>query len=596
MSAPAAEAVAGARPVGVGSPLRRLLRYMRRAPGRYVLGAALTLGYAAAFQLVPLAVRSVVLVLQRDPQAISGAALRLIAVAVVYAGLRFCSRLVMFGVGRQIESQIRNDYFEHLQRLPLSFYHRHRTGDLMSRAVNDINSVRLFLGMGLLNIIQTPVLYLAALVVMVSLDPWLTLLALAPFPLFLAVARAYSPRMFRANLLGQEELGRVSNAVQENASGVLVVRSYDLMERERDRFAVHNHNLAAAMKRVGVISTAMFSTVGLLPASAVALVLFGGGRAVQSGRLGPQDLWVFWTYIGMLTFPTLMLGFVLSITQRGLAALQRLGEVLDIEPSIRDREDTAAIAALRGEVVVRELSFTYPGAARPALDRVELRVPAGETLGIVGPVGSGKTTLGMVIPRLLEIPDGQVAIDGVDLNRIPLRLLRSSVAVVPQDSFLFSTSVRENIRFGKPAAGDQEVREAARRAHVLHDIEELASGLDTVVGERGITLSGGQRQRVALARALLLEPAILILDDALSSVDHETEERILTALEDKRAGRTCLIVAHRISAVQGADKIVVLDEGRVVERGTHVELIRGGGFYARLYRRQQLEAEIDEVV
>jgi ATP-binding cassette subfamily B protein len=571
---------------------------MGRAPGRYTAGALLTLGYAASFQLIPLAVRRIA----ADLEGATGSAHVLVPVvwlifaSLIHAGFRLSSRIVMFRIGRQIEYQIRNDYFAHLQRLPQSFFHGHRTGDLMSRAVNDINSVRLFLGMGLLNLIQTPVLYLGAVVVMVSLDPILTFWALAPYPLFILVARLFGRRMFRANLAGQEQLGRLSTAVQENASGVLVVRTYGLEDEERRRFAGENDTLYRRMMEVGLIQTTMFTTTGLLPTLAAGFVLLFGGRAVEAGRLGSEDLWLFWVYIGMLTFPTVLLGFVIAIVQRGLAALERLGEVLDEVPSIRDREDLVPVTHIDGAVELRELEFRYPGAGRPTLDRVSLAAEAGQTVGIVGPVGSGKSTLVSAIPRLLEIPDGTLFIDGVDVNRLPVRLLRSSIAVVPQDSFLFSTTVADNIRFGKPDASIDEVREAARRAHVLEDVEDFTDGFDTLVGERGITLSGGQRQRVALARALLLDPAILILDDSLSSVDHATEEAILRELSSAKRGRSCFIVAHRISAVRDADLIVVLEDGRTTERGKHDELVRRGGFYARLHRRQQLERQLEAAV
>jgi ATP-binding cassette subfamily B protein len=348
------------------------------------------------------------------------------------------------------------------------------------------------------------------------------------------------------------------------------------------------------MLRAGTIGNSMQAVIGFLPALTSGLVVLVGGREVAAGRLQPADLWVFWTYIGMLTFPTVLLGFVISIAQRGMAAMVRLGEVLDTVPSIEDRWDVEPMTAIRGAIELRDLRVTYP--TRPgdaALDDVDLVARPGETIGVVGPVGSGKSTLVNVIPRVLEVDDGQVFIDGVDVNRVPVALLRSSIAMVPQDSFLFSTTIADNIRFGRPDATMDEVRAAARRAHVLADIEEFPQGFETPVGERGITLSGGQRQRVALARALLLDPRILILDDSLSSVDHATEESILGELARARSGRTCFIVAHRVSAVRAADQILVLESGRIVERGTHAQLVRTGGFYARLHRRQQLEEEIE---
>ena len=378
------------------TPWRRLFGYMRRAPWRYLLGGLLTIGYASAFQLIPLAVKDVVAVLERDPTQVLAPIQWLIVASVIFAGFRLFSRIVMFRIGRQIEFQIRNDYFTHLQTLPQSFFHANRTGDLMSRAVNDINSVRLFLGMGLLNIIQTPVLYVAAIVVMLSLSPVLTFWSLLPFPLFIFIARLYSKSMFRANLAGQEQLGKVSTAVQENASGVLVVRTYGLEQRERVRFLDQNNDLYRKMLKAGAISTAMFSTVGLLPAIASGLVLLVGGQLVESGRLLTEDLWVFWTYIGMLTFPTLMLGFVLSISQRGLAALDRLGDVLDTVPSIRNRPDVVEMAEDRGQGRICRDSVlsirTVPSARRST--GVSFVAEAGQTIGVVGPVGSGKSTLG----------------------------------------------------------------------------------------------------------------------------------------------------------------------------------------------------------
>ena len=577
------------------TPITRLLSYLRRVPESYLLGAALTVLYSVCFQLVPLSVRGLVGHIESPtPQSsLALGALWVIGAALLLAVFRMASRMVLFRTAREIEYQIRNDLFRHLQTLPQSFFARNRTGDLMSRGVNDINSIRLFLGMGLMNIFQTPVLVLGALSVMAWVDWRLTLAVAIPYPIFTFVVRLYGRRLHAASLATQEQLGAVSTTVQENAAGVLVARAYHMEDRERERFETENQGLYSRHMRLAIVQGLMQPTIGMLPAIALLMVLLVGSWRVEAGALSLKDLWLFYIYVMMLTFPTFMLGWVFALAQRGLASLQRLGEVLDRVPSIRDRSDVEPMEGVLGRVQVEDLSFVYPDRELKSLSGIHFRASPGQTIGIVGRVGSGKSTLVNLIPRVLEVPDGAIFMDGVDVNRVPLLALRSSIAMVPQESFLFSATLAENIRFGCPDAPLEEVRDAARRAHLLDEIEDLPFGLDTPVGERGITLSGGQRQRVALARALILDPTILILDDALSSVDAMTEESILKDLRRAREGRTCFIVAHRLTAIRDADYILVLEEGQLAEEGTHAELLRKGGAYAEIHKQQQLEAEIE---
>jgi ATP-binding cassette subfamily B protein len=579
------------------SPRQRVVSYLRRFRAQYAAGLAFTLAYGAGFQLPPLFTRELVVRIEAGAGSrdLVGAVLGLIAVTLGFALLRFASRRTLFHAGRLVENELRNDFYAHLQRLPESYFASQRTGDLMSRAVNDINNVRMFLGMGLMHLTQMPALYLGAVGVMLWVNWRLALCVVIPYPGFVWAAGRIARRIHATVLAQQEQIGALSALVQENAAGVFVVRSCGMEERERERFAQENALLYRREIRAAVAQNAMQATIAALPAVAQIAVLYVGVGQIQAGRLHAGDLWLFYMYTLQLTLPTFMMGWVLNIVQRGIAGLERLGEVLDTVPSIRDHPHPVRLEAIAGDVEVRDLHFAYPGReSTPALAGVSFRAARGQTLGIVGPVGSGKSTLVAAIPRLLEVPDGAVWIDGIDVNRLPLELLRSSIAMVPQDGFLFSASVADNIRYGCPDAGMDEVREAARRAHVLGDIEEdLPAGFDTVVGERGITLSGGQRQRVALARALILDPAILILDDALSSVDHATEEAVLKELRSSRAGRTCFIVAHRLTSVRDADWILVLDAGRLVEQGTHADLLQSGGFYARTWRQQQLEAELE---
>jgi ATP-binding cassette subfamily B protein len=537
------------------------------------------------------------------PEALQTRFIALLGVAVARGGLRFFSRLLVFTAAREVEYEMRNDLFAHLQSLPQSFYFDWRTGDLMSRCVNDLNAVRLMLGPGLLSIVQTPVLFLGVLVAMFVLDPTLAMLVLIPYPLFIVIARVFGSTLYSRSLAVQVGLADLSNQVQEVVSGISVVKAYAMEDEQASRFKRINEELYQRALRLVWINGAMPTITGMLPAVAMWVVLMVGGASISKGEMSVAEFFIFAMYIWDLTFPTFIMGWVVALVQRGSAAMQRIDEVLSVEPSIRDHEVLEDVESLRGEIEFRGLSFRYHETDSDwALKDLRIRVPAGSSLGVVGSVGSGKTTLASVIPRLYEVDDGQVFLDGTDINRLPLKLLRSSIAMVPQDSFLFSTRLSDNIAYGLPPdAGSERIREAAEMAQLAKDIHELPEGFDTLVGERGIMLSGGQRQRTALARALALRPSILILDDTLSSVDAETESAIQSQLTKVFQGRTVVVVASRVSTVRDCDQIVVLDEGRVVEVGRHHELVAAGELYSRLAseqaaseRRRKLESDLVE--
>jgi ATP-binding cassette subfamily B protein len=519
----------------------------------------------------------------------------IIGLTALQGVFRFGGRWTLVGLARDVEFKIRNETYAHLQRLAASYYHRTPTGDLMSRLTQDLNVIRQLFGIGIVFTVGTGLTYLSTVPLMIAIDPSLTVLALLPFPL-LFVTLLRSQRIVHERFERvQESLDRMTDKAQEHLSGIRLVKSYVMQAEEAAEFERLNREYVGRNLHLARIDGSFTAIAGVLSGLGVVMVLWFGGQRVIEGSVSLGGFVAFNGYLVTLIWPTEALAWVTSIIQRGLVSLKRVTAILDEAPSIVDAGETVPVESLRGEIEFRDLSFTYPNRERPALRGVTLHIPAGSRVAIVGPTGGGKSTLVQCLPRLLEIPSGCLFLDGIDVTRIPLQALRQNIGYVPQEGFLFSASLRENIAFGRPDATHEEVEAAAAIAGLEPDIGDFPRGLDTVVGERGVTLSGGQRQRVTIARAILMNPAILILDDALSSVDAEREAAILAELEPVVAKRTTLIITHRLTTIQNADLIVVVDDGRVVEVGKHEELLFHRGLYADLWHKQQILTELEQV-
>lgn len=576
--------------------LRRLGPYFRPYSRQLLGGIACIAAAVLAGLFGPLIVGRAVdaLVGQASSATLLIYGLLLVAVTAVQGVFSFGQRLILVSVSRQIEYDLRNEYFEHLERMPLAFYQRHHTGDLMARATNDLEAVRQLCGPAIMYSTSTLLTASGALFFMARIHWQLTFLSLAMMPLIALVTQFLGHRIHGLFGQVQEQFSALSSRVHESVTGARVVRAHAREGSEVERFALTNSEYVRRNNRLIRWSAAFRPLLQLLTGLGFVAMLWFGGTLVSKGQITVGEFVSFNFFLSKLVWPMIAVGWVVNLVQRGTASLRRIEEIKETEPEIRDGSG-AAVGEVSGAVRVTGLDFSYPESADPALEGIDLTVAAGETLGLVGRTGSGKSTLLSLIPRLLDPPAESVFIDELDVRSLPLHSLRAAIAVVPQEAFLFSTTIAENIAFGAFQPERSAIERAAEVAGLSADLESFPRGLETVVGERGITLSGGQKQRVALARALIREPRILLLDDCLSAVDADTEERILRNLRRVFLGRTVFVVSHRISAVRAADQIIVLDRGRIVERGGHGELIRQGGVYADLARRQQLEDELAAV-
>jgi ATP-binding cassette subfamily B multidrug efflux pump len=548
-------------------------------------------------------------------------ALAVIAVFLAKGVFQFLTRWIVIGISRDIEFDLRNDLFAHLESLSYSYYQRNRTGDIMARATNDLNAVRNLLGPAIMYSANTIVFTALAVTYMLKISPKLTLYAFLPLPIASIVIQYFGRQIHERFERIQAMFSDISARAQENFSGARVIRAYVQEEPEVASFEQANKEYIRRSLRLVRLMGMLWPTLELMLGIAIVVVLWLGGRQVLLGRMNVGDFVAFNTYMAQLMWPVIALGWVINIVQRGTASMGRINQILTEKPEIRDETEQATSSepqttsdqvavsseraarssqpwvsppgSIQGEIEFCNLNFAYNGV--PVLKDINLRVPAGSSLAIVGPTGSGKTTLVNLIPRIYDAAPGAVLIDGRPIREFPVETLRRNIGFVPQETFLFSDTIRENIAFGKENTEAREIEFAAEGASIAQDIEDFPESYGTTVGERGITLSGGQKQRTAIARALLRSPRILILDDALSSVDTHTEDKILNHLREMMQGRTTIFISHRVSTVRNADRIAVLHQGRIVELGTHDELIALNGYYTDLYNKQLLEEELAEV-
>ncbi len=575
---------------------QRFWSYIHRHRRSYAWGYAAALASILMAQLSPWVLKQAIDTIRRGtPDGwLAGLAATLVLLAAFEGVFSYAMRIAILGAALKIEAELRQDYFAHLQRMHLGFFHGARTGDLMARAVNDIRAVQRFAGVGLMRSAHTVVMLVLSMAFMLSIDVRLTLWTVTILPmatiLFIALGREIHRRFDQV----QEQFSALSARAQENFSGIRVVKAFAQEEAETDGFRTENEKVVATNLHLARIQGALWPAIGLILGIAAVVLLWQGGSDVITGRITLGQMVQFSYYLARLSFPMIALGWVTNLWQQGRASMERLDEIFNRQPQISDPPNPIALDAISGGIEFRHVTFAYNGA--PVLRDVTLTIAPGRTVAIVGATGSGKSTLVHLIPRLFDATEGQVLLDGHDVRQLSLASLRGAVGLVPQETFLFSDTLAANIALGSGdahTANDDAIVAAAAISRIDQEVAEFPRAYATVVGERGVTLSGGQKQRTAIARALIRDPRILILDDALSSVDASTEQEILAGLRGSRAARTTILISHRISTIKDADLIAVLQDGRIVEQGTHAALLALGGVYADLYEKQLLREALE---